>query len=97
MVDEQTPLVISRTLLHSFAQVIGGLTSAGQMEIGLYTLDKVQPRVVAFEEQVSSIRIQLASIYEDEENWREAARILVAIPLDSGQRYGITRNKKLIK
>ena len=43
--------------------------------------------MVAFEEQVSSIRVQLASIYEVEENWREAARILVAIPLDSGQRY----------
>lgn len=87
MVDEQTPLVISRTLLHSFASMLGKLPSAGQQEIGHYTLEKVQPRVVAFEEQVSSIRIQMASIYEDEENWREAARILVAIPLDSGQRF----------
>lgn len=87
MVDEQTPLVISRTLLHSFAGVLSGLTPAAQKDIGHYTLDKVQTRVVAFEEQVSTIRIQLASIYEDEENWREAARILVAIPLDSGQRY----------
>lgn len=86
MVDEQTPLVISRTLLHSFAQVLRDLSPEVQKEIGLYTLEKVQPRVVAFEEQVSTIRIQLASIYEDEENWREAARILVAIPLDSGQR-----------
>lgn len=87
MVDEQTPLVISRTLLHSFAGILRELTPAMQKDIGHYTLEKVQPRVVAFEEQVSSIRVQLATIYEDEENWREAARILVAIPLDSGQRF----------
>jgi COP9 signalosome complex subunit 4 len=86
VVDELTPLVISRTLLHSFAEVLRDLAPATQKDIGHYTLEKVQPRVVAFEEQVSSIRVQLASIYEEEENWREAARILVAIPLDSGQR-----------
>ncbi len=86
MVDEATPLVISRTLLHAFSLVLSDLPPATQKDIGLYTLEKVQPRVVAFEEQVSTIRIQLAKIYENEENWREAAKILVAIPLDSGQR-----------
>jgi len=89
VVDERTgtPLVISRTLLHAFAQILGELPPAAQKEVGHYTLEKVQPRVVAFEEQVSSIRVQLAAIYEEEENWREAAKILVAIPLDTGQRF----------
>lgn len=52
-----------------------------------YALEKIQPRVVAFEEQVSVIRVDLAKLYEDEEEWKEAAKILIAIPLDSGQRY----------
>jgi len=37
---------------------------------------------VAFEEQVSVIRTQLAKIYEEEEEWKEAAKVLMAIPLD---------------
>jgi len=55
-------------------------------EIGHYALDKIQPRVVAFEEQVAIIRVDLAKLYENEEEWREAAKILIAIPLDTGQR-----------
>jgi COP9 signalosome complex subunit 4 len=87
MIEETTPLVISRTLLQAFASELGKLPTDLQKEVGLYTLERIQPRVVAFEEQVSSIRVQIADIYETEENWREAAKILVAIPLDSGQRF----------
>jgi len=82
MIDEPTPLVISRTLLQAFASSLQELPPATQKEIGHYTLDRIQSRVVAFEEQVSTVRIQIAQIYEDEENWSEAAKILVAIPLD---------------
>jgi COP9 signalosome complex subunit 4 len=51
-----------------------------------FALEKIQPRVVAFEEQVSVIRVNLAKLYEGEEEWKEAAKILIAIPLDTGQR-----------
>ena len=34
------------------------------------------------------MRFQLADIYEEEEQWSEAARVLMGISLDSGQRYG---------
>ncbi len=39
-----------------------------------------------FEEQASSLRMQLAGLLEAEEDWNEAARVLLAIPLDSGHR-----------
>lgn len=52
-----------------------------------YTLEKVQPRVISFEEQVASIRQHLADIYERNQNWREAASVLVGIPLETGQKY----------
>eukprot|EP01111_Echinosteliopsis_oligospora_P004221 TRINITY_DN1672_c0_g1_i1.p1 TRINITY_DN1672_c0_g1~~TRINITY_DN1672_c0_g1_i1.p1 ORF type:complete len:399 (+),score=139.35 TRINITY_DN1672_c0_g1_i1:55-1251(+) len=87
MVDEQTPLAISRTLLKEFATMLEKLPAQSQKDVAHYALEKIQPRVVAFEEQVSVIRIQLAKIYEDESEWRESAKILVAIPLDSGQRF----------
>eukprot|EP01119_Soliformovum_irregulare_P005515 TRINITY_DN17270_c0_g1_i1.p1 TRINITY_DN17270_c0_g1~~TRINITY_DN17270_c0_g1_i1.p1 ORF type:complete len:389 (+),score=123.92 TRINITY_DN17270_c0_g1_i1:68-1234(+) len=86
MVEESTPLVISRTLLQAFAVSLPQLPADLHKEIALFALEKIQPRVVAFEEQVSVIRLDLATKYEEEEDWREAARILSAIPLDSSQR-----------
>lgn len=50
------------------------------------SLEQLQPRVLSFEEQASSLRIQLASLLEAEEEWKEAAQVLFAIPLDSGHR-----------
>lgn len=47
---------------------------------------KIQPRVISFEEQVASIRQHLADIYERNQNWREAANVLVGIPLETGQK-----------
>ncbi|SJX60911.1 related to COP9-signalosome complex subunit 4 [Sporisorium reilianum f. sp. reilianum] len=49
-------------------------------------LEQLQPRVLSFEEQASSLRMQLAGLLEAEEDWNEAARVLLAIPLDSGHR-----------
>lgn len=49
-------------------------------------LEQLQPRVLSFEEQASNLRMQLASLLEAEEDWNEAARVLLAIPLDSGHR-----------
>lgn len=36
--------------------------------------------------QVASIRQHLATIYEKEEDWRNAAQVLVGIPLETGQK-----------
>ncbi|KAN0059698.1 hypothetical protein ACQY0O_008270 [Thecaphora frezii] len=49
-------------------------------------LDRLQPRVLSFEEQASVLRSRLATLLEAEEDWIEAARVLQAIPLDSGHR-----------
>ena len=37
--------------------------------------------------KVGLIRQQLASIYEREQNWKEAAGILVGIPLETAQKW----------
>lgn len=36
--------------------------------------------------QVAAIRQHLANIYEREQNWRDAANVLVGIPLETGQK-----------
>lgn len=37
--------------------------------------------------QATSLKYQLADIYEDDEDFTEAARVLMAIPLDAAHRY----------
>lgn len=47
-------------------------------------MDHVQTNLVHL--QVASIRQHLATIYEKEEDWRNAAQVLVGIPLETGQK-----------
>merc|ERR1712126_65593 len=61
---------------------MGGIAKA----VAHYTLDAVQPRVISFEDQVGAIRQHLADIYEREMDWRQAASVLVGIPLEPGQK-----------
>jgi len=86
MLDEKTTLVISRTLLQQFAKLISTLPPESHKEIASFAIEKTQPRVVAFEEQISTIRLNLADLFEDEEDWRESAKILIGIPLDGSGR-----------
>ncbi|KAF8592384.1 hypothetical protein K439DRAFT_1378468 [Ramaria rubella] len=46
----------------------------------------IQPRLTRFEDQATSLRYQLADLLEEEEDFSEAARVLMAIPLDAGHR-----------
>ncbi|XP_009324322.1 PREDICTED: COP9 signalosome complex subunit 4 [Pygoscelis adeliae] len=86
MVNENVSLVISRQLLTDFCTHLPSLPDITAKEIYHFTLEKIQPRVISFEEQVASIRQHLASIYEKEEDWRNAAQVLVGIPLETGQK-----------
>ncbi|XP_047575683.1 COP9 signalosome complex subunit 4 isoform X3 [Lutra lutra] len=86
MVNENVSLVISRQLLTDFCTHLPNLPDSTAKDIYHFTLEKIQPRVISFEEQVASIRQHLASIYEKEEDWRNAAQVLVGIPLETGQK-----------
>lgn len=86
IVNENVSLVISRQLLTDVGTHLTRLADNVSKVVSHFTLDKVQPRVVSFEEQVASIRQHLADIYEKEHCWREAANVLVGIPLETGQK-----------
>jgi COP9 signalosome complex subunit 4 len=55
--------------------------------VGLYALEKMQPRVLSFEDQVATLRQNMANVYEKENNWRQAASILVGIKFDGQKKY----------
>ncbi|XP_025083416.1 COP9 signalosome complex subunit 4-like [Pomacea canaliculata] len=93
LVNENVSLVISRQILSDFTSQLEHLTDPVAKSIAHFTLDKIHTRVISFEEQVAAIRQHLANIYEREQNWREAASVLVGIPLETGQKQYSTDYK----
>jgi COP9 signalosome complex subunit 4 len=79
-------LVISRQILTDVGIHLTKLSDDVSKQVSHFTLDKVQPRVISFEEQVASIRQHLSQIYVRVNNWREAALVLGGIPLETGQK-----------
>lgn len=59
---------------------------ADSEELLLYALEAIAPRTSTFEEQVAQMKEALASCYERQEDFLEAARVLQGISLESGQR-----------
>lgn len=86
VVNENVSLVISRQILTDIGNQLARLSDDVSKIVSHFTLEKVQPRVISFEEQVASIRQHLSQIYEREENWKEAANVLGQIPLETGQK-----------
>lgn len=79
-------IVISRQILNEFAVNLKEMTPESHKLIATDLLEKIKPKVVRFEEQVTTIRENLAQVYQDEEDFSEAARVLNGIPLESTQR-----------
>ncbi|XP_063698827.1 COP9 signalosome complex subunit 4 [Culicoides brevitarsis] len=93
IVNENVSLVISRQILTDIGNQFVRLPDDVSKVVSHFTLEKVQPRVISFEEQVASIRQNLSQIYEREENWKEAANVLGQIPLETGQKQYTTDYK----
>jgi len=93
MVNENVSLVVSRQLFTDYGAKIQLLEDSVAETVALFTLEKIQPRVISFEEQVSSLRQHLAQMYERQELWKQAAAVLVGIPLETGQKQYSTDYK----
>lgn len=87
--QESVGLVVGRQILTDLTKALNDkvIPDPSRREIVKDTLDIVQHRMVSYEEQVNSLRFQLADIYEAEEEWTEAARVLMGLSMDSGARY----------
>lgn len=61
MVNENVSLVISRQLLTDFCTHLPNLPDATAKAVYHFTLEKIQPRVISFEEQVNAAPAPLNS------------------------------------
>ncbi|XP_043205549.1 COP9 signalosome complex subunit 4-like isoform X2 [Amphibalanus amphitrite] len=86
VVNENVSLVISRQLLSELSSHLLRLPDNTAQQVALFVLETVQPRAISFEEQLAMIRQHLAGVYERQQRWREAAKVLTAIPLETGQK-----------
>ncbi|KAL6300798.1 hypothetical protein BKA93DRAFT_800404 [Sparassis latifolia] len=89
VVQDNVGLIIGRQVLSELVKALAeGAVKNNELRKRVVedTLATVQPRLVSYEEQVNSLRFQLADLIEEEEEWSEAARVLMGISADSGQR-----------
>ena len=78
--------VTAKSLLSSLVESVGKLNPNAAKNVCHYILQSIQPRLISFEEQATAVRVHLSKIYENEQQWVEAAKILREIPLESGQK-----------
>ncbi|KAH9943435.1 uncharacterized protein BXZ73DRAFT_40515 [Epithele typhae] len=89
VVNQDVGLVIGRQILSELVKALSESVfkdATVKKAIVEDTLNIIRPRIVSYEEQVNTLSFQLADILEEEEEWSEAARVLMGISLDSGQR-----------
>ncbi|CAG0915961.1 unnamed protein product [Notodromas monacha] len=87
VVNENVSLIVSRQMLNEIISVFEHMSNETVLAVAHTILEKVQPRVLSFEDQVSQIRQYQATIFERQQKWRQAARALVGIPLETGQKH----------
>ncbi|KAI8991488.1 hypothetical protein BDF20DRAFT_904121 [Mycotypha africana] len=88
VLNEQVGLVNSRQLLSEFISLFNEKITDRSMQkaVLLFAIEQAHPRAVSFEESLSHLREKLADVYEQEDDFLEAAKILQGISLDSGHR-----------
>ncbi|CAL1700674.1 unnamed protein product [Somion occarium] len=89
VIQDSVGIVVGRQVLTELVKILGDGSIKDhdlRKRIVEDTIAIIQPRLVSYEEQANSLRFQLADILESEEDWGEAARVLMNISLDAGQR-----------
>eukprot|EP00761_Pharyngomonas_kirbyi_P012387 gb/GECH01012414.1/.p1 GENE.gb/GECH01012414.1/~~gb/GECH01012414.1/.p1 ORF type:complete len:393 (+),score=88.57 gb/GECH01012414.1/:1-1179(+) len=85
MVDPDTPPVVSRPCMTTFADQFKQIDDKDMMkDVGSRTLEAMEERVVTFVDQVTAVRETLGQVYQNEEEWTQAARVLAGVPLEAG-------------
>ncbi|GAA6061869.1 hypothetical protein JCM10212_001302 [Sporobolomyces blumeae] len=81
------PQIVARQVLQEYVAQVSRVSDRDQKkEVMKASLNKLQPRVTSFEAEVCTLREQYADLLEQDEEFPEAAKVLIGIPLESGSR-----------
>ncbi|KAI0053538.1 hypothetical protein FA95DRAFT_1600689 [Auriscalpium vulgare] len=89
LMSQDSGIIVGRQVLSELVKYLGGpavVNTDTRKRILEDVLNIVQPRLASYEEQVNLFKFQLADLLENEEEWSDAARVLMGITLDSSQR-----------
>jgi COP9 signalosome complex subunit 4 len=87
VLSDNVGVVVSRPVLSECVAAIRNIEPVEiKKAVYVYTLEKLRPKIISFEEQDCNIREALADIYEAEEENGEAAKVLQGIQLNPHQR-----------
>jgi COP9 signalosome complex subunit 4 len=90
LINESVGLVISRQLFSDLCLALTTRRDSFSKDqatlVANYALEKIQPRAISFEDQVTSYRQFLSQVYEAEGEWKRAAHMLNGIPLETSQK-----------
>jgi len=82
LVDGALALSTSVPLLSKLVQAVPTLPEPVAIAVSEHILSAVGARVPSFEAEVTSLREKLATLYESQEEWTQAAQTLRGIPFD---------------
>ncbi|GAA5917618.1 hypothetical protein JCM6882_001991 [Rhodosporidiobolus microsporus] len=82
------PQIVARQVLDGFAETVGKAVEERETrkEVLKMCTEVLQPRATSFEDLVCTLREQYAALLEEDEEYPEAAKVLIGIPLESGTR-----------
>lgn len=86
VISSSIGIINSRPLISSVIQLLNGCSSQVQVQVGSHLVDLFQSQTASFEEQDAAVREILATGYEAEEEYTQAAKTLQGINLDTTQR-----------
>ena len=85
--DEALSIVSSKALLSAFAERLTEIADEAVARAACqFALTRIQSRIVSFEEQATQIRLALATVLENQREFRASAEALCGIPMESGQK-----------
>ncbi|GAA5874544.1 hypothetical protein JCM8547_002188 [Rhodosporidiobolus lusitaniae] len=82
------PQIVARQVLEGFAETVNGKVEDRETrkEVLRVCTEVLQGRATSFEDLVCTLREQYADLLEEDEEFPEAAKVLIGIPLESGTR-----------
>ncbi|GAA5934286.1 uncharacterized protein JCM15063_004528 [Sporobolomyces koalae] len=81
------PQIVARQVLQEYVHQIVEISDRDvKKQVMKQSLHELQPRVTSFEPEVCVVREKYANLLEEDEEFPEAAKVLIGIPLESGSR-----------
>eukprot|EP00889_Picochlorum_renovo_P001888 jgi/Picre1/28918/NNA_004314.t1 len=86
VLSESVPLVMSRALITNLSECMPSLPKELQQVLSQFVIERIQPRAVSYEEPLMKMCEYLSELFQQQEEWSEAANTLARIDLESGMR-----------